>query len=385
MDTTRRLLQRNTRDGKIGGVAAGLADYFAIDPTIVRLAFVLLVLAGGFGIAAYLVAWLVMPAGDGSTPARAPGTEDDRRWTVGLLVVAVGVVALVGTIGLWWIDEFVFWPFVLIAAGVALLLWRRDEQNRKPPPPSATPPPPGVPPTQPLAGTATGPSAAETATPPAVETTASTEVLPPPPSVPDSRRPSFPVGWVTLAVLTASAAIAGILDATGALDVSARWFLVYAVVVAAVAIVAGSLFGRVLGPILLVIVLTASLAVAWAIDVPVRWSTGDRTVAPISAAELDDEYRLGAGELVLDLRQLELAGASRRVEASVAVGSLVVLTPVDAKTEVEGHASLGEVELYDREENGVDVSSSAADPPTPFEGDRLQLVLDVGIGKVEVR
>jgi phage shock protein PspC (stress-responsive transcriptional regulator) len=381
MDTTRRLLQRNTRDGKIGGVAAGLADYFAIDPTIVRLAFVLLVFAGGFGIAAYLVAWLVMPAADGSAPARAPGTEDDRRWTVGLLVAAVGVVALVGTIGLWWIDEFVFWPFILIGAGVALLLWRRDEQNRKPPPPSAPPQRPAVPPTEPLADTTT---AVETATS-GVETTESTQVLPPPPLVPESRRPSFPVGWITLAVLAVSAAIAGILDATGALDVSARWFLVDAVVVAAVAIAAGALFGRVLGPILLTIVLAGSLAVAWAIDVPVRWSTGDRTVAPISAAELDDEYRLGAGELVLDLRQLELEGASRRVEASVAVGNLLVLTPVDAQTEVEGHASLGEVELYDRDENGVDVSSSAAEPSTPFEGDRLQLVLDVGIGKVEVR
>jgi phage shock protein PspC (stress-responsive transcriptional regulator) len=380
MDTTRRLLQRNTRDGKIGGVAAGLADYFAIDPTIVRLAFVLLVFAGGFGIAAYLVAWLVMPAGDGSTPARASGGDDDRRWTVGLLVVAVGVVALVGTIGLWWIDEFVFWPFILIAAGVALLLWRRDEQNRKPP----EPPEPPAPPLQPSAAPPPEPLA-ETATMPTLETAETTEVLPPPPADTVPRPRPFPVGWITLAVLTVSAAIAGVLDATGAVDVSARWFLVYAVAVTAVAIAAGALFGRVLGPILLAIVLTVSLAVAWAIDVPVRWSTGDRTVAPVSAAELDDDYRLGAGELVLDLRQLDLDGATRRVEASVAVGSLLVLTPAAATTDVEAHSSVGEVELYDRDENGIDVSSSAADPVTPFGGDRLQLVLDVGIGKVEVR
>jgi phage shock protein PspC (stress-responsive transcriptional regulator) len=385
MDTTRRLLQRNTRDGKIGGVAAGLADYFAIDPTIVRLAFVLLVFAGGFGIAAYLVAWLVMPAGDGSAPSRTPGADGDRGWMLGLAIVAVGALALAGTIGLWWIDEVVFWPFALIAAGVGLLLWRRDEQRRTPSPPAAPAAGATARPSEPPADTASEPATDTVTMPPLIETTGPTEVLPPPPLVPESRRPSFPVGWITLAVLAVSAAIAGVLDATGALDVSARWFLVYAVVVAAVAIAAGALFGRVLGPILLTIVLAGSLAVAWAIDVPVRWSTGDRTVAPISAAELDDEYRLGAGELVLDLRQLELAGTTQRVEASVAVGSLVVLTPVDAQTEVEGHASLGEVELYDREENGVDVSSSAAEPSTPFEGDRLQLVLDVGIGKVEVR
>lgn len=375
MDTTRRLLERNTRDSKIGGVAAGLADYFAIDPTIVRLAFVLLVFAGGFGFAAYLVAWLVMPAGDGSAPPRAPGADDDRRWTLALAIVAIGIVALVGTIGLWWIDEFVFWPFALIAAGVALLLWRRDEQSR----PSS---PPSVPP---RASSAAPEPPADTATLPIGETTEPTRTLPPPRVVPDVRHRSFPVGWITLAALAVSTAVAGALDATGALDVSARWFLVYAVAVTAVGIAAGALFGRVLGPVLLAIVLAVSLAVAWAIDVPVWWSSGDRTVAPVSVAELDDEYRLGAGELVLDLRQLELGGTTRRVEASVSVGTLLVLTPAGATTEVEGHSSLGGVELFDRSEDGVDVSSSAADPSTPFEGNRLQLVLDVGIGKVEVR
>ena len=134
METTRRLLQRNTREGKIGGVAAGLADYFDIDPTIVRLAFVLLVFAGGFGIAAYLVAWLVMPEGDGARAGPADGGAADRRWPLGLAMLAVAVVALVGTLGFWWIDEFVLWPFVLVAAGLGLLLWRRDEQRRPSPP-----------------------------------------------------------------------------------------------------------------------------------------------------------------------------------------------------------------------------------------------------------
>jgi phage shock protein PspC (stress-responsive transcriptional regulator) len=76
MNTTRRLY-RNTREGKIGGVAAGLGDYLAIDPVIVRLAFVLLVLAGGFGLLAYLVGWIVIPAGDPDAP---PASVTARRW-----------------------------------------------------------------------------------------------------------------------------------------------------------------------------------------------------------------------------------------------------------------------------------------------------------------
>ena len=54
-----RRLYRNSQDRKLGGVCSGLGDYFNIDPVIVRLAFLLLIFAGG-GIA-YLVAWIIVP------------------------------------------------------------------------------------------------------------------------------------------------------------------------------------------------------------------------------------------------------------------------------------------------------------------------------------
>ena len=50
-----------SRSRMVGGVAAGLAEYFAIDPVLVRLVFVLLTLAGGHGILIYLLLWLLMP------------------------------------------------------------------------------------------------------------------------------------------------------------------------------------------------------------------------------------------------------------------------------------------------------------------------------------
>ncbi len=55
-------LYRNMRNKMIGGVAAGLGDYFAIDPTLVRLAFVALALLGGPGIVVYLIMWIVVPS-----------------------------------------------------------------------------------------------------------------------------------------------------------------------------------------------------------------------------------------------------------------------------------------------------------------------------------
>lgn len=51
-----------SRDGKlICGVCAGIAEYFNIDPTVVRVAFALFAFMGGSGILAYLVAAVIMP------------------------------------------------------------------------------------------------------------------------------------------------------------------------------------------------------------------------------------------------------------------------------------------------------------------------------------
>lgn len=52
-------LYRNLKEAKIGGVCAGLGDYFNVDPVIVRLAFLLLIFAGS--IIAYLVSWIIVP------------------------------------------------------------------------------------------------------------------------------------------------------------------------------------------------------------------------------------------------------------------------------------------------------------------------------------
>jgi len=64
---TKRLYR--AREGRvIAGVCAGLAAYFGVDPTLVRLAFALVTVFGGFGVLVYLGAWIVIPeeGGDGS-------------------------------------------------------------------------------------------------------------------------------------------------------------------------------------------------------------------------------------------------------------------------------------------------------------------------------
>lgn len=56
-----RRLTLSTSDKMIGGVCGGIAAYFNVDPTLVRLIAVVLALVGGGGILAYLLAWLIMP------------------------------------------------------------------------------------------------------------------------------------------------------------------------------------------------------------------------------------------------------------------------------------------------------------------------------------
>lgn len=62
-------LKRSTSDRMIAGVCGGLAAHFGIDATLVRLLWVAAVLFGGFGVLAYVILWIVLPAGDATTPA----------------------------------------------------------------------------------------------------------------------------------------------------------------------------------------------------------------------------------------------------------------------------------------------------------------------------
>ena len=59
MEEKKRLTRSD--DKTIGGVCAGLAEYLDIDPTIVRIVWVLMVLFAGFGILLYVILWLIMP------------------------------------------------------------------------------------------------------------------------------------------------------------------------------------------------------------------------------------------------------------------------------------------------------------------------------------
>lgn len=56
-------LVRSTTDRKIAGVCAGLADYMDVDPTLIRLATLVVFFCGGFGLIPYIILWIALPQG----------------------------------------------------------------------------------------------------------------------------------------------------------------------------------------------------------------------------------------------------------------------------------------------------------------------------------
>ncbi|HOR41559.1 MAG TPA: PspC domain-containing protein [Atribacterota bacterium] len=79
-------LYRSRRDSKIAGICGGIAEYFSIDTTIVRLLAALTIFFGGGGVIAYLIAWLVIPLeplekDSDFSPQKEHGEQQDKTQT----------------------------------------------------------------------------------------------------------------------------------------------------------------------------------------------------------------------------------------------------------------------------------------------------------------
>jgi phage shock protein C len=80
MDTKKLLRIQNGK--MIAGVCGGLGEYLGIDPTIVRLIFVLLVLTGSLGLWLYLIMWVVVPLEGGQAIVPLNSTQSDASQAV---------------------------------------------------------------------------------------------------------------------------------------------------------------------------------------------------------------------------------------------------------------------------------------------------------------
>jgi signal transduction histidine kinase/phage shock protein PspC (stress-responsive transcriptional regulator) len=106
----------------LGGVAAGISARTGIDVAIVRSVIVVLAFAGGFGIAGYAAAWLLVPAtGEvSSIGAKALGDRTGITLAAGLASLITAVFVLLSLVGAGWIGS-VAWSFVISVIGIVLI------------------------------------------------------------------------------------------------------------------------------------------------------------------------------------------------------------------------------------------------------------------------
>jgi phage shock protein PspC (stress-responsive transcriptional regulator)/signal transduction histidine kinase len=141
-------LSRHRDDRLVAGVCAGIARWLGVDPTIVRIAAVLLAFANGVGVLVYLVAALVLPedpvpAPDGeagpatdpaipATPAAAGGASPHRQnveHALALGCITLGMLLLVRSVSPFFPDHLV-WPATVAAGGLGLVWSRAGEVDR---------------------------------------------------------------------------------------------------------------------------------------------------------------------------------------------------------------------------------------------------------------
>lgn len=411
-----RRLRRRPDDGHIAGVCAGVAEYFNVDPVIVRIAAVVLAFSGP-GVFAYILAWIFVPEAHGPVPHGAPQAPIDRkdRGTQILGIVLLGL-ALSVIWGDWWSPaRHLLFPIGLMALGAWLLLRRDKDDDPTPtpsPPPSAAPMPPpsawaaSAAPTDVTApvdittpiDTATDPTSGDdiAAT---VDDPTSTQVInggdaagggpptapwnaPPPPVPPEPpasarrRRVLGPIVFGTLLVWSGLAWLT---------DVSLETGLAVGLLIIGVGFVLGSFVGGSRALILPALIVGGALAVTAVVDIPLSGPIGEQQWAPQRVADVEGLYDVSIGEGTLDLTAIELAPGDRLgLEATVGLGHLVVLVPEGLALEVTTEVGAGESQVLDLQQNGVGITTDQQEGDPDATG-TLVLDLHVGMGQVEVR
>lgn len=125
--TTRLGLRRSATNRVVVGVAGGVGERTGIEPTIIRVALVVLCLASGLGFVVYALAW-VLSRGPSAVPQTPMKTTDGQlRQVMAVSSIVAGVLLAARTAGLW-VGDAVGWPLALAAFG-ASVIWVRSDRS----------------------------------------------------------------------------------------------------------------------------------------------------------------------------------------------------------------------------------------------------------------
>ena len=380
------------KDGRqIAGVAAAIAQRYDIDPVLVRVGFVVAAFSG-VGAALYIAGWFLLPDGPGDRPVSKPRT---------VLLVGLAVAAAISLGSIFGDGPNLIVPLIAVCVLLYLMHRSRGERSRStagPAIPEAPSTAAGAPAASHAAGAEQPTEVIASSSPPAWDPLGAAPFAwdlpepPPPPAEPPQRRP--PVTPVTLGLALIAGGITTVIMLLAGTLTLTNLPVLFGVVLAVLGIglVVGAFLrtGRGLIPFALVLSALTWSVVAAPLD---RWQGhgfGELQIAPTTVNAVQPSYALTAGEINLDLRNLDLAvppgGIADPVRTSVSLGAgdLRVLVPRDADLTLSANVGLGDARFDQRRGRSIQVTDDLGADGIRS-GRPLVLQLDAGAGDVEVR
>jgi phage shock protein PspC (stress-responsive transcriptional regulator) len=399
--------RRSQDDRMLAGVCGGVGAYLGVDPVLLRVGFAVLTIFGGLGAVAYVALWLLLPeeGSDESIASQRSGRPEAELRTVVLVVAALLAIGVLGG-SAWFLPFHIPWP-IFIAIGIWWFVsqrrrrYRRRWAGRRPGPhdPWAAGWKPGsygrmdpssarpdvAPPDQQPAGDIPTSGADDTATPdvdwsqpdPLGLYTQSEPSVPPPPPLP--RPPSL--FWPTIgSALVAVGALALVDLIHGGVAPAAYPLLGLGVV--GLGLILGSVGARSRGLIPVGVLLAVGVVLASVAPDP---RFGQVVATPQTGSDIQDSYELTAGEIDLDLTQVEnVQDLNRTIEMKVVTGHINVTVPAGVDVTVESRATAGDLKILGREADGTDPELAVAPGHPTDAAPDLVLDLQVGLGEVGV-
>lgn len=366
----------------IGGVCGGLGRRYGIDPLVLRVVFVVGVLASGVGLLVYLALWLLIP--DDRDTAPGPLTHSFFPLVIGTLLGLGALAALIG-----WFGSLGGLAGVVVGAFlVGLAVWLYQRRDTFSPAPAVGPQPDA-------AWSVTGEqSTAQGWNPPTGFAYGGTGYTPgtgpvPPPT------PSRPRSYLGLITLCAALAVGAGLAAAAAAGISPIGIvggMAAMLAVLAIGLLIGAFRGRARWLVIVALPLALMLGVVGQVSSvlqsPISGNVGTPTWEPMSSAE----YSLGVGEAVLDLRPWAASTTTEprpnsTVRADVNLGQLQVIVPETWRVAVEATTQAGEITVNSEPIRSDSPSAEFTGVLAPV-GDAagsVTLKLNVDVGEIDIR
>ncbi|WP_433793398.1 PspC domain-containing protein [Actinoplanes sp. CA-252034] len=405
----RQQLVRPRQGRYVAGVCGAVARATNTDPVLWRVLLAVLAVLGGSGVLLYLIGWLIMPSeGDTASPVESL-LGKGRSGMQPLSVVLLGGAALITF-------AFIVNDGVragMLAAAVILGAFLLIKRSGAPSFPATAPP--GAPPTAPpphaeeptvafVAAPTASPADESMTTPPAYTPPPPPPTggfrppfaphgpfagpTPPPPAPPAPPKPPKPpkersiLGRLTFFAVIMVSGLIGALDMSG-VDVDISAYFAAALATTALGLIVGAWFGRARGLIALAVVLSFALGVSSGLERFGReWTPS--VYRPATLAEVADTYEFNAGNVTLDLRQIDFTGQTQNTAIDMKLGQLKVLLPAKVDATVEAGVEGGRLVLFTEEfadssyRQTTDLGSDGAG------GGTLNLDIRLEAGNVEV-